>query len=269
MELLDISEQDYVSHEQLADEYPQSKQRKLRILNYLRQHYLRIILALIGLTVLLILLLTLSIVLNILSINSKMNNTFTLSNVQGVSAEQAGRTKFYTNAMNFKAVTGVYPALANNELKPIEREYNPALVVNENGTVIPRRNQFETKQDEATTQPSNRLDKITCHQIKCEHFAQPCNITTLEYAEMKRYSCCGCLGDDLRLVRYEKSEITRNIAIIIAGAKTDPCQMSEYDLQLRTKLSCLKGNWDVQRESDALCYLRFNLIGTCPYVSDE
>lgn len=280
MDLLDISEEHEVSQE-LADEYPQSKQRKLRILNYLRDNYLRIILALTGLTIILILLLILSIVLNVKNEYSKPINMTTLTSVIGVSAENTGRrANNKDSTITTMAVTGAFPTLKNNQIKSIARKGKQLNMQNKiiasingnivgNGTVISRRRNFEVKQEVTTLQPKQDEMKIPCHKIKCEHFTQPCNISTLEYANIKRYSCCGCLGDELRLVRYEKSEITKSIAIVIAGAKTDPCEMSIYDLQLRSKLPCITGNWDIQRESDALCYLRFNLIGTCPYISDE
>lgn len=105
---------------------------------------------------------------------------------------------------------------------------------------------------------------IPCSKIHCKNFDNPCNLTDFTYRSIKQYSCCKCFKNEMSLIRYESSMFLGTSIIVTGGGQT--CQTSEYDLLALPELECLSGSWDLIKESEDVCYLKFSILkNSCVY----
>lgn len=104
-----------------------------------------------------------------------------------------------------------------------------------------------------------------CQKINCNTIKEPCRPSEINYLNIKRYSCCKCIKLNMTLYRYEESLMNDGKMLIIKDYPYgDICSLSLADLDLLGGLDCIEGSWDVVKESDITCYLRYDIVGGCP-----
>lgn len=121
------------------------------------------------------------------------------------------------------------------------------------------------KQDYSVNEAVNVLngttiEMIPCRKFNCGKIPDPCILTSIDYKNIKQYSCCGCLGI-YRLIRYQEFSVAQTTSMILAGSAQDPCLLSPLDLQILKHPENLEGEWDIDRETESLCYLKFDISG--------
>lgn len=103
-------------------------------------------------------------------------------------------------------------------------------------------------------------EAIPCSKIKCSKFENPCNLTSVEYRDIKVYACCSCLPEQYRLRYYLKSFLGNTTSLLFERDDLDVKSLSPDDLSLLPPLPGLVGSWDVVQIADTEFFLKYGSV---------
>lgn len=138
---------------------------------------------------------------------------------------------------------------SSEAIHKIDLRENFSLIVNHSMST-------EADQDDFKSVITLRCGKITCHTNK----TLDCNVTSVTYESLKRYSCCRCMPG-FRLIRVEYYPLLARYDMILSPNWTVvPDRISSFDVATWSNLPYLKGVWGVVSESPGSGYLKYSNV---------
>lgn len=248
--------------------YRQSKQWKFIILNFLRDHYVKIIIYLLLVIFLFLFLLIIILIVENKTISEYSEKFQVIKNLTKLQSDEIERLKTQLSLNKSKD----FQSPLQTDLQ-IDSNVNISTdvkggTITENflnnitsistdikGGIITK--QLNNLTSIKTSIMYEQFSKVVCRKIKCERDAPNCVAQGIDYISIKSMSCCQCLNG-LELVYYQLSKLSNIATIVLRGYKVDPCLLNREDLDAIPPLQNLLGAWDSIRITDSLCYIGFN-----------